>query len=60
MKPHAPYFGEREFMMIELAEQLSLPNMHGELTKGLHERLSKCHSDEDIYQLGTGARSSPV
>jgi hypothetical protein len=45
MKPHAPYFGERECALIELANQLSQPNMHDKLTKGLHDCLSRYFSD---------------
>jgi hypothetical protein len=53
IKPHAPYFGGRECAMIELADQLLLPNMYGGLTKSLHDGLSIYYSDGDIYELGS-------
>lgn len=52
MKPDAPCFDEKERAIIGLADQLALPNMHGELTKDLYGRLSKHYSDGDIYELG--------
>lgn len=52
MKPDAPCFDERERAIIDLADQLALPNMHGELTTDLYGRLSKYYSDGDIYELG--------
>jgi alkylhydroperoxidase family enzyme len=52
VRPDAPCFGEKERAIIELADQLSCPNMHGELTGGHSYHLSKHYSDGDIYELG--------
>lgn len=52
MRTEAPCFDDRERAILDLAEQISLPNMHGELTKDLYDRLRKHYSDGDIYELG--------
>ena len=46
---------ERERAILELADQISLPNMHGELSKDLYERLHKHYNDGAIYELGVVA-----
>ncbi len=52
MDPAAPCFDARERAVLELSDQISLPNMHGELTKDLYDRLSKYYNDGDLYELG--------
>ncbi len=52
MNPEAPCFDERERAVIDLADQISLPNMNSELTRDLYDRLRRHYSDGDIYELG--------
>ena len=55
MDSDATCFDERERAIIELADQISLPNMHGELSKNLYERLRKHYDDGALYELGVVA-----
>ena len=55
MTPTAPCFDARERAILELADQISLPNMHGELSKDLYDRLRVHYSDGDLYELGVVA-----
>ena len=52
MNVNAKCFDERERAIIDLADQISLTNMHGELSKDLYERLRKYYTDGAIYELG--------
>ena len=38
--------------VIELAEQMMLQNMSGELTRDLYSRLKKYYDDEQIVEMG--------
>lgn len=52
MNSNAACFDERERAIIELADQISLTNMQGELSKDLYKRLRKYYTDGAIYELG--------
>ena len=46
------HFCEKDMAVIDLAEQMMLQNMQGELTEGLYERLHKYYTDEQIVEIG--------
>jgi AhpD family alkylhydroperoxidase len=46
------YFDERDRAVIELADQMMLQNMAGQLTPDLHARLRRYYSDEQIVEMG--------
>ena len=48
----AEHFDEKDLAVIELAEQMTLQNMHGELTKDLYDRLKKYYDDKQIVEMG--------
>lgn len=50
--PSSDYFDDKDLAVIELAEQMMLQNMHGELTPDLHSRLRADYSDEQIVEMG--------
>jgi AhpD family alkylhydroperoxidase len=45
-------FDEKDLAVIELADQMTLQNMHGELTKDLYDRLRRHYSDAQIVEMG--------
>lgn len=55
MNRDATCFNDRERAILDLADQISLPNMHGELTKELYRRLREYYDDGGIYELGVVA-----
>jgi alkylhydroperoxidase family enzyme len=50
--PSSDHFDDKDLAVIELAEQMMLQNMHGELTPDLHGRLRAHYSDEQIVEMG--------
>lgn len=46
------HFADKDLAVIELAEQMMLQNMHGELTADLHRRLAAHYTDEQIVEMG--------
>jgi len=51
-EPGAAYFDEKDLAVIEVAEQMMLQNMHGELTKQLYDELRKYYDDGEIVEIG--------
>lgn len=45
-------FGDDEAAVMELADEIALNNDQGKLTEGLHEKLRRHFSEEDILELG--------
>lgn len=52
LEPSAEFFDERDLAVIELADQMKLQNMEGQLTPALHARLSRFYSDTQIMEMG--------
>ena len=50
--PSPDFFDSKDMSVIELAEQMMLQNMNGELTKDLYSRLKEYYSDEQIVEMG--------
>lgn len=50
--PSSDHFDEKDMAVIDLAEQMMLQNMHGELTRDLYDRLLKHYTDEQIVEMG--------
>lgn len=46
------HFDDKDMAVIELAEQMMLQNMHGELTKELYDKLLQHYTDEQIVEMG--------
>lgn len=45
-------FDEKDLAVIELAEEMMLQNMHGQLSKNLYEKLLKFYDDGEIVEMG--------
>ena len=52
LTPTPEHFNEKDLAVIELAEQMMLQNMHGELTRDLYDRLRKYYSDAQLVEIG--------
>lgn len=52
LEPTAALFDERDLAVIELADQMKLQNMEGQLTPVLHARLRRYYSDQQIMEMG--------
>ncbi len=52
LTPTPELFDDRDLAVIELADQMLLQNMHGELTPALHQRLRKYYSGAQIVEMG--------
>ena len=50
--PTPEHFDEKDLAVIEVAEQMMLQNMNGELTKDLYDRLKKYYDDKQIVEMG--------
>lgn len=55
MNEDAPCFDAKQRALLRLADQISLPNMHGELSAELYEQLHEHFDDGAIYELGVVA-----
>ncbi len=51
-KPKPGLFDEKDMAVIELAEEMMLQNMHGQLSKDLYVRLLKYYDDGEIIEMG--------
>ena len=51
-KPKPGLFDEKDMAVIELAEEMMLQNMHGQLSKDLYGRLLKYYDDGEIIEMG--------
>lgn len=51
-KPKPGLFDEKDMAVIELAEEMMLQNMHGQLSKDLYGRLFKYYDDGEIIEMG--------
>jgi alkylhydroperoxidase family enzyme len=52
LAPTPEVFSEAELAVIELADQISLPNTQGELTPDLYERLQRHFTDAQVIEMG--------
>jgi alkylhydroperoxidase family enzyme len=52
LSPTPEHFDEKDLAVIELADQMMLQNMNGQLSPDLHARLRKYYSDAQIVELG--------
>jgi alkylhydroperoxidase family enzyme len=52
LDPGPDVFDEKDLAVIELAEQMTLQNMDGQLTPALHARLGKFYTDKQIMEMG--------
>lgn len=52
LSPTAEVFSDQDLAVIELADQMKLQNMDGQLTPALHARLSRYYSDRQIMEMG--------
>ena len=55
MNENAPCFDAKQRALLRLADQISLPNMHGELSADLYAQLREHFEDGAIYELGVVA-----
>jgi AhpD family alkylhydroperoxidase len=46
------YFDEKDMAVIELAEEMMLQNMHGQLSRELYTKLLKYYDDGEIVEIG--------
>lgn len=52
LNPTAEFFDDKDLAILELAEQMMLQNMNGELSKPLYDRLRKYYDDAQIIEIG--------
>lgn len=52
LEPASAVFDEKDLAVIELADQMKLQNMDGQLTATLHARLRKFYSERQIMEMG--------
>jgi alkylhydroperoxidase family enzyme len=52
LAPTPEHFDEKDLAVIELADQMMLQNMAGQLDQGLYARLRKYYSDAQIVEMG--------
>ena len=55
MNENADCFDEKDKSILELADQIVIPNMNGNLDKNLYSRLKKFYGDAEIFELGIAA-----
>ncbi len=51
-EPSPDLFDEKDLAVIEVAEEMMLQNMHGQLSKGLYDKLLKYYDDGEIVEIG--------
>lgn len=51
-EPNPDLFDEKDMAVILLAEEMMLQNMHGQLSKGLHDKLRKYYDEGEIVEMG--------
>jgi AhpD family alkylhydroperoxidase len=51
-EPSPDLFDEKDMAVILLAEEMMLQNMHGQLSKGLHDKLRKYYDEGEIVEMG--------
>ena len=51
-EPGQDLFDEKDMAVIELAEEMMLQNMHGQLSRGLYDKLLKYYDDGEIVEIG--------
>jgi AhpD family alkylhydroperoxidase len=52
LTPTSQHFDDRDLAVIELADQMMLQNMHGQLTPELHARLRRWYTEAQIVEMG--------
>ena len=52
LEPSPDLFNEKDMAVILLAEEMMLQNMHGQLSKGLHDKLRKYYDESEIVEMG--------
>lgn len=52
LAPTSKHFDDKDLAVIELADQMMLQNMHGQLSPELHARLRRHYSDAQIVEMG--------
>ena len=52
LEPGPDVFDAKDLAVVELAEQMTLQNMDGQLTPELHARLRQHYSDKQIMEMG--------
>ncbi len=51
-EPSPDLFDEKDLAVIEVAEEMMLQNMHGQLSKALYDKLLKYYDDGEIVEIG--------
>jgi AhpD family alkylhydroperoxidase len=52
LAPTSAHFSDQDLAVIELAEQMMLQNMNGQLSPALHARLRQYYSDAQLVEMG--------
>lgn len=52
LEPTPAHYDEKDLAVIELADQMKLQNMDGQLTPALYARLQRFYSDRQIMEMG--------
>jgi AhpD family alkylhydroperoxidase len=52
LEPSPDLFNEKDMAVILLAEEMMLQNMHGQLSKGLYDKLRKYYDESEIVEMG--------
>ena len=52
LTPSSEYFDDKDLAVIDLASQMMLQNMDGQLSDDLYQRLRKYYSDRDLVEMG--------
>ncbi len=52
LSPTREHYSEQDLAVIELAEQMQLQNVHGEVTRELHQRLRRWYTDQQLVEMG--------